>query len=74
MLCLYRFQQRRTAETQVQPEETQAKQKTPDAVHHATVAEPGEKIPGKTVFEHRRTGRVLQFASLDRDTGKNHRT
>jgi len=53
----------------VQPAEAQAKQEAPDAVHHATVVEPGEKVPGKTVPEHRRTGRVFQFATPDRNAG-----
>lgn len=66
----FRFQQRRTAQTQVQPAEAQAQQETPNAVHYATVVEPGEKVPGKAVPEHRRTGRVFQFATSDRNTGK----
>lgn len=66
----YRFQQRRTAQTQVQPAKAQAKQEAQDAVHHATVVEPGEKVPGKTVPEHRRTGRVFQFSAPDRNAGK----
>lgn len=54
----------------MQPEEAQAQPEAPDTVYHATAAEPGKKVPGKTVPEHRGTGRVLEFASLDRDTGK----
>lgn len=53
----------------MQPAEAQAEQEAPDAVHHPTVIEPGEKVPGKTVPEHRRTGRVFQFATPDRNTG-----
>jgi len=53
----------------VQPAKAQAEQEAPDAVHHATVVEPGEKVPGKTVPEHRRTGRVFQFSTPDRNTG-----
>lgn len=57
----------------MQSEETQAQQKAPDAVHHAAVVEPGEKIPRKTVPKHRGTGRVFQFATSHRDTGNYHR-
>lgn len=54
----------------MQPEEAQAQPEAPDAVYHATAAEPGEKVSGKTVPEHRGTRRVLEFASPDRNTGK----
>lgn len=65
----FRFQQRRAAKTQVQPEEAQTEPKAPDAVYHATVVEPREKIPRKTVPEHRGTGRVFQFVTSNRDAG-----
>jgi len=37
----------------VQPAEAQTQQETPNAVYYATVVEPGEKVPGKAVLEHR---------------------
>ncbi|PSN42295.1 hypothetical protein C0J52_27368 [Blattella germanica] len=54
----------------MQLKKAQTEPEATDAVHDATIAIPGEEVPGEAIPEHRGARRVLQFTSPHRDAGE----
>lgn len=61
---------RASQSSSVSSEKAQNQPKASDPVQHVAAAGAGAEVPSETVPVHRRTGRVLQLAEPDRDSGE----